>query len=362
MKRPTNLSPALPTSARRLDPIAAPTHRRAFTLVELLVAIAIIGILVGLLLPAVQAARSAARRMSCSNNVKQVSLALHNYHSAFNRFPGIGDSISNGWSVQSQILPYAEQKALHELIRFEAGLGRAASNSGFNPPNDQAAATLVPFYVCPSDDVPAKKFVSYSRGSNTYDWEHAGLSYAVNVGTGTDDNVDYGSRTDGLFWVDSSTRFRDILDGTSSTIVFAETLMGIGNDQSQVVYEQANKFIAVGSGRNVAAMQTFRDTVWHTDPRSFVESHGKWNGTRGANWISGFGSGGGSINGWYTPNHPLPDLSLRAYQASGPRSHHAGGVMIGLADGSVTFITDSIELDLYRSLWTTKGREVVGEF
>jgi len=340
----------------------APSSRHAFTLVELLVVIAIIGILVGLLLPAVQAARGAARRMSCSNNMKQLSLALHNYHSAYKRFPGIGDGISNGWSVQAQLLPYAEQSGLHDLINYDVGLGRAASSQGFNSPNDQAAATVVPFFNCPSDDVDAKKPVIYSRGRNSYDWIHAGLNYAVNVGSGTGNNVNYGDRTDGLFWRDSETAFRDILDGTSSTVAFAETLMGIGSDQSDVPSTQAYKFVAKGRGRNVDDMKAFRDTVWATDPVSFIETHDRWSGTRGANWISGFGSSGGSINGWYTPNHPLPDLSIRAFQATGPRSHHTGGAMISLADGSVTFITDSIDLELYRAMWTTKGREIVGEF
>ena len=354
--------PRFSHTKQRVGMSARTSPRRAFTLVELLVVITIIGVLVGLLLPAVQAARGAARRMSCSNNMKQVSLALHNYHSTFKQFPGIGDSISNGWSVQAQLLPYAEQAGLHDIINFEAGLGRAASAIGFNPPNDEAAASVVPFFVCPSDDVPAKKIVAYTRGRNSYQWEHAGLSYAVNVGTGTDDYVDHGTRTDGLFWVGSTTAFRDIMDGTSSTIAFAETLMGIGNDQLGMVYEQSQKFVATRSGRNVSDMKTYRDTVLLTDPRAFVASHRNWSGTRGANWISGFGSGGGSINGWYTPNHPLPDLSIRAYRVSGPRSNHTGGAMISLADGSVQFITDSIDLDLYRSLWTTRGREFVGEF
>ncbi|WP_430453925.1 DUF1559 domain-containing protein [Rhodopirellula europaea] len=337
-------------------------ENRGFTLVELLVVIAIIGVLVGLLLPAVQAARAAARRMSCSNNVKQISLATHNYHSAFKRFPGIGDSITNGWSVQAQILPYAEQSGLHDLIDFEAGLGRAASDAGFNPPNDEAAATVVPFFNCPSDDVPAKKMVTYTRGRNIYGWEHAGVNYSFNVGTGTGTHVDYGSATDGLFWVESKTQFRDILDGTSNTIMLAETLMGPGSDLAEIPYHMNGKYIASGSGRDVSDMQTYRDTVWAQDPRTFIDSHTSWSGTRNTAWISGFGSGGGSLNGWYTPNNALPDLAVRAYMVSGPRSQHAGGVMIGLADGSVRFITDSIELELYRGLWTVRGREITTEF
>lgn len=335
--------------------------RPAFTLVELLVAIAIIGILIGLLLPAVQQAREAARRMSCSNNLKQCSLALQNYHSCFKRFPGVGDSISNGWSVQAQLLPYAEATAIHDLINFEARLGRAASTGGFNPPNDVAAATVIPFFVCPSEDTEAKKPVTYTRGRNSYSWTHAGLNYMVNVGTGSGSFVDFGSRTDGLFWRGSDTAFRDVLDGTSNTILFAESLMGIGNGQTTMPYGFHQKFIAVGSGRNVAAMQAFRDDAFASNPIEFVANHTRWNGTRGAAWINGFGSAGGAINGWYTPNHPLPDLSMRATLASGPRSNHTGGAMVSLVDGSVQFVTDSVNLDVFRALWTVNGHEVISE-
>ena len=321
--------------------------------------IAIIGILVGLLLPAVQAAREAARRMSCSNNLKQCSLAIQNYHSTFKQFPGIGDSISNGWSVQAQLLPYAESKATHDLIRWEAQLGRAASSTGFNPPNDLAAETVVPFFICPSDDVRPKKPVSYTRGRNTYDWVHAGLNYMVNVGTGTGDNVDYGNKTDGLFWKSSETAFKHILDGTANTIMMAETLMGVGFGQDSMPYGYHQKFIAVGSGRSVADMKTYRDDTWETAPLTFVNNHNNWSGIRGANWISGFGSAGGAMNGWYTPNHALPDLSMRAYLATGPRSNHTGGAMITFSDGSVQFLTDSIDLDVFRAMWTVNGSEVV---
>ena len=138
--------------------------------------------------------------------------------------------------------------------------------------------------------------------------------------------------------------------------------MGPGADAAEIPYHLNGKFVATGSGRNVSDMQQFRDSVWGQDPRTFIGSHTNWSGTRNTAWISGFGSGGGSINGWYTPNNALPDLAVRAYMVSGPRSQHEGGVMVGLADGSVRFVTDSIDLELYRGLWTVRGREVQTEF
>ncbi len=118
------------------------SKRVAFTLVELLVVIAIIGILVGLLLPAVQAAREAARRMQCSNNLKQLGLAMHNYESTFKRFPSgnmVGPSFSVGLSVHARLLPYMEQAAMYNMVDF---------NFAYNHPNNNAARMQnVPLYV-----------------------------------------------------------------------------------------------------------------------------------------------------------------------------------------------------------------------
>ncbi|MEM6690793.1 MAG: DUF1559 domain-containing protein [Planctomycetota bacterium] len=353
--------------------------RGAFTLIELLVSIAIIGILVSLLLPAIQRAREAARRIACTNNLKQCSLALQNYHSAYKRFPGLGDGIWNGWSIQAQILSFAGEPSLFQLIDFEAGLGRAATVTGFNPPNDKAALTPVSFYLCPSDIEPAVKTVTYRRGRGRFSWDHAGLNYFVNVGTGTgslediqqdgDPNTcsechfDFGKTegTDGLFWRDSNTKFRNILDGTSSTIVFAESLRGPGQDRDSVAFGEYQRYLANANGNRQNTI-AFRDGVQTIPPQQLVSSWSDWRGIRGANWIAGFGSGTSVINGWYTPNHPYPDLSSFTYRMMGPRSLHPGGANISMADGSVRFITDSIDLETFRAMWTIAGGEVVGEF
>ena len=127
-----------------------PIRHHGFTLIELLVVIAIIGVLVGLLLPAVQAAREAARRMSCSNNLKQVALATHNYESSFRVIPAMTGS--SDFSVQARILPYIEQAGLSELIQFESPLLTGPPwLARFNPELREAVETVVPTYLCPSD-------------------------------------------------------------------------------------------------------------------------------------------------------------------------------------------------------------------
>jgi prepilin-type N-terminal cleavage/methylation domain-containing protein len=126
--------------------------RVGFTLVELLVVIAIIGILVGLLLPAVQAAREAARRMQCSNNLKQLALACHNYESAHKKFPGpAGDSLY-AYSAQAKLLPYVEQDNLHSLINYQLPLLLPpANNPTINPPLTPVVDKKLDLLLCPSD-------------------------------------------------------------------------------------------------------------------------------------------------------------------------------------------------------------------
>lgn len=337
------------------------SKKRGFTLIELLVVIAIIAILIALLLPAVQQAREAARRTQCKNNLKQFGLALHNYASTHRSFPLIGSSISYAFSAQAQMLPYCDQANLHNLIDFNIELGRP--DSGFNPPHSTTATQPIPFFTCPSDDTPAVKPVTFSRGSSSGTFQFAGLNYAINVGSGTGDNVNYGSPTDGIAWSGSSVKFRDVTDGVSNTVAFAETLMGPGQDVSgTLTIQKAQKYLASGSGRDVSAMKSFRDRTLSESPEAFVASISGWKGTRGSIWISGFGSGGGAINGWYGPNSPYPDLSIRAYLASGPRSNHTGTANICLCDGSVRSLSDSINTNLMHNLFSRNDGNVIGEY
>ena len=151
--------------------------RRAFTLVELLVVIAINGILIGLLLPAVQAAREAARRMSCGNNVKQIVLSMHNYESAHKRLPGIaGNSTNNGFSALAKVLPYCEQDNLHSLVDYSIPLSLGSGGGqSVNPLQQPAARTEVSFFLCPSDG-------GLTEFSSNGLW--APTNYMCNSGTG----------------------------------------------------------------------------------------------------------------------------------------------------------------------------------
>lgn len=353
------LRPSPASSTNQLSSAAALFPLRAgFTLVELLVVIAIIGILMGLLLPAVQSAREAARRIQCANNLRQLGLAALNYESAKGHLPGIGDSISTGYSVQARLLPYCEQTNLHDLIDYRLPLGR--SRDGFTPPYDEISKQPISFFNCPSDDVPTVR-ANYQRVSGeTHTF--AGLNYAINVGSGTGNFVSYGDPTDGIAWAGSKLRLAQITDGTSNTVMFAETLMGTGAETtSNVSLTDAQKLVANGSGKTLEAMIAFRDSATG-DPSEFIAAQTTWNSVRGQTWLGGFGGGGGSINGWFTPNHPFPDLAIRAYIATGPRSNHPAQVNIGLADGSVQTLSDDIDPDTHHGLFSRNDGNVPGEW
>src|SRR5260370_36086054 len=198
--------------------MGVPKHRRAFTLIELLVVIAIIGTLVALLLPAVQKVRESANRMSCQNNLKQIGLALHNYHEARRCFPpgyfasapysdGATDT-TPGWGWGAFLLPYLEQDNLFRRLNLNQPV-----------PNSSGIQTMIPLYLCPSDLAPPGAFPVPDGFGNPL-CSAAPSSYAAC--TGGDESDTTGPAGRGVFYRNSQTRIAEITDGTSSTIPIGE--------------------------------------------------------------------------------------------------------------------------------------------
>jgi prepilin-type N-terminal cleavage/methylation domain-containing protein/prepilin-type processing-associated H-X9-DG protein len=288
--------------------------RHGFTLIELLVVIAIIAVLIALLLPAVQQAREAARRTQCKNNLKQIGLALHNYHDTFLMFP-IGytdgsnatDVQDGGWSWQAMILPQLEQTNL--AARFDFNFHPHGPNS--LPQNLAAVATGLAVFSCPSDIKPDTTVLHGDTANGTV----ATSSYCGSLGMfdaqpgiattnppGPDRRM-----TSGLFTINVSRRIRDIPDGTSNTFAVGEVTWGPQSAGGQ-------------SDRNTLYGSVTASGRAQSDVRNVVG--GPWNHLRCAR---------------YKINVP----TVQAWQAF--HSRHAGGGQFLLCDGSVRFVSESIE-------------------
>ena len=283
----------------------------AFTMVELLVVIAIIGILVGLLLPAVQAARAAARRISCDNNLKQFGLALHNYEAAMRRLPsgyiykrGVqGNHAGAGWGALS--LPYLEQTNVHSRINFNVPM--------FDPQNAAVREMHLPVFICPEDTVSPNSYVEMG------DEKYAMASYVGSFGP--PDLDDTQEKREGLFSRNSGTRFAEVLDGLSNTLACGE--------------RQNGPFRKSG----VHGPHFSYETTWAGAIREISDpsdDHGH---------MVLFQTG-------HTPNSPYSDDR----DVSAP---HVGYANFLMSDGSVRLIVEEIDLAVYQSLSTIAGGEVV---
>jgi prepilin-type N-terminal cleavage/methylation domain-containing protein/prepilin-type processing-associated H-X9-DG protein len=312
--------------------------RRAFTLVELLVVIAVIAVLIGLLLPAVQKVRAAAARISCANNLKQLGLAMHNHHAALGRLPpGRGTPTPAIFSPHAYLLPHLEQDNLRDLIDFAAPpatftVPPATVHDG--SPNYPAATTLVRTFVCPADPTDGRVLGS----------SYGGTSYAACAGSGA--NSGLLATADGVFFLGSAVRFETIGDGTSNTAAFSERTIGPGGpgpgDPRRVVLE------IPGAG--------------DTTPSTCQPPAGSWNTERGAKWIVG-NYGNTLYNHAEPPNPPRYDC-LNMTQQKGrmaARSEHGGGVNVLFCDGGVRFVSDGITPAAWQALATRAGGEPAGE-
>jgi prepilin-type N-terminal cleavage/methylation domain-containing protein/prepilin-type processing-associated H-X9-DG protein len=337
--------------------------RRGFTLIELLVVIAIIGVLIALLLPAVQSAREAARRAQCTNNLKQIGLAMHNYHSSVGAFP-MGNArafeavnVPTDWGTFSglaMMLPYLEQNPVYNSCNFSWNIWYGAGE----PINRTVWNTKVTAFLCPSDTKTGFDFFNSYHGS---------------FGTGgdpwlTDTNGTFAPR----FSAYSIAAFED---GTSSTIAYVEALCGdygnirapkrrmasgLGLDSTFTTGTNRMNYDVRGNMAAVNAAIRACVTQIATAPGN--------NSNRGLRWSTG--SPGLSLtNIILTPNHNSGFSACRLDCGPGcgtdfghlfnPTSNHAGGVNVLFADGSVRFVKDSVNQMTWMSLGSRNGGETL---
>jgi prepilin-type N-terminal cleavage/methylation domain-containing protein/prepilin-type processing-associated H-X9-DG protein len=333
-------------------------RRSAFTLVELLVVIAIIGILVGLLLPAVQGAREAARRMSCSNNMRQIALATMNYESAFKRFPGLLGSST--YSAQARILPQMEQTNLHNLIDYGRPLliGPVFA-ARFDPSLVGLISQRIPTFLCPSDAEDPMFPTTLADGTVG---QTAGLNYMFSIGSGREVFYDDRYETDGMFWTGGFAKLAKCVDGTSNTVLIAETILGDKQVGPTLPQRQPIRRIGNWAGTtanpNRPGFSHGGGTISNPDLASlFPGIVNSYRGNRGETWVRGVPSAT-TINGYLTPNHRIPDIGFHGRGFYAARSLHGSGVQLGYVDGSVRFTSNNVDESIYRNTYSANGGEV----
>jgi prepilin-type N-terminal cleavage/methylation domain-containing protein len=315
--------------------------RDGFTLVELLVVIAIIGVLVALLLPAVQSAREASRRMKCTNHLKQFGIALHNYADTFNVFPnrrgGFGGVQANRISPFVQLLPFLEQKAMHD--RIQAG----DPANGVPPGGPRGDASWVvwntppPVFRCPSD--PG----AITRGNND-----KGHNYILCVGDQVN-IINTATNNRGMFTRLNCRRFAEVTDGTSNTLLMSETCCNVptGNGGTSGFSSGGQVRLTMAYAR-ISADPTNSPQVCRTvvDGRNYKAGtilHGR----RATNWTDS-PAALITFNTVIPPNGPAcadtssGDFGDQERLVIPPTSYHPGGVVAVLVDGSVRFFSDNI--------------------
>lgn len=348
-------------------------RHKAFTLIELLVVIAIIAILVSLLLPAVQQAREAARRTQCKNNLKQLGLAMHNYHDVYNKFPhnqnkwnggNIGANQIPQWSWLVGILPYIEQKNLYESFDYDVNV--SDGTGGFIPGNrdhngiginEALARTPIDGYICPSSPHGS---IRANQRNGGYRWRNptstkAGTDYVGNLGHFWGGWKDCGAVPDSLVndalpnnlgtkntpgtpWINGEARgdqakmngvfkysggtgIRDITDGTSNTIGVFENMHWRGGSGATFNYEVSQYSAWVSP---LAAVHTMRNPINNTNPA------------------------------WLQNQNDL--------RCESPSSYHTGGIQVTLCDGSVRFLSENLDHGVRYKLGVIRDGLPLGEF
>ena len=360
---------------------------RGFTLVELLVVIAIIGILVGLLLPAVQTARESGRRSSCLNNQRQFGLALLNHESARRSFPQTDArpnattgnwAAGEGWSFHARVLPFAEDGALASRFDFkQAAFTGPFSGLTPNPAFATLFATPIPMLLCPSDPAPTV------QRSGTF--PYGGNNYMVSVGSAQADGAgkffwDFSRPTDGIVYEKSAVGIGKVTDGLSKTAVGSESVRSIGADTAfpagappsfpyQYTFNGSADFTSGPPLTFNSSPATPTTAAIDTLLASWATKSVTWRGAssaamrgRGLAWAATT-SGNTLTNGFLPPNSRIPDYVVHWSGFFGPRSWHPGGAHVLFGDGHVAFMADGTDVTLHRALHSINGGEqVAGDY
>jgi len=334
----------------------SPMTRRAFTLVELLVVIAIIGVLVALLLPAVQMAREAARRAQCSNHLRQMALAVHNYESVVGTLPAstivnlntTATSNNLAWGIHGRILPFIEQGSLYDKVDISQPWDFQAAIDGLR----------ISVYSCPSD--PGARRIRDPGGGRA---KLYATTYGFNMGTCSVFNPQTRVGSDGAFYPNSHLRQAEFTDGTSNTLMIAEVKAwqpytrngGPPNPNKPSDSAEAATFVASGA--------EFKDTG-HTEWPDGRVHHTGLTATLTPNTKVPFVVNGQTLDADYNSWQEGKDGSAGkpTYAIVTSRSFHAGIVQVALVDGSVRPIPGTIELGVWRALATRAGGETLPAF
>ena len=330
--------------------------RHGVTIVELLVVVAIVGILTSLLLPAVQAARESARRTSCTNNLRQISLATANHESARGCYP-IGSESRQWneqpdfqhqffrWSVLAHLAPFYEQQALLAGLDLSVPLYIDRLKDAIAPQNKPIVKLTVPMFLCASDRMQA---VSDLFGPT---------NYAGCAGSGAGGGTPFD--TDGLFFINSRVRSKDVTDGLSKTVAFSESLLGSGPTEGQtplgIDVATGYGYVLVTPLTTAACSRPFRYN--YTDLRGFSWANGEYRTT--------------FYNHARVPNSSTLDClaaltnttdlatQYAGYGWRAARSRHPGGVNVVMADGSGQFVGDTVDPAVWKALATRAGGEAL---
>jgi prepilin-type N-terminal cleavage/methylation domain-containing protein/prepilin-type processing-associated H-X9-DG protein len=317
----------------------SPRTRKAFTLIELLVVIAIIAILIGLLLPAVQKVREAAARMKCQNNLKQIGLACHNYHDANNKFPP-GWDYATSWGPLAHLMPYFEQDNLYRMTNLALPMSDTTNATTVN--------TQISILRCPSDrnnPMTSLGAVTNYHGNNG-NWVVFVIARGLN---GTD------PAPNGMFYNGSQNlTFGSITDGTSNTAFFSERVLGDGNmglvSPLEDTFNGPNGAPGIPSSADEATNLCLSVDITNPANQFPIFMGAPW--AHGQHHYQHILAPNTRSCGW------LP--SLRSAMTASSR--HTGGVNLLLGDGSVRFVTNSVNIQTWRALGSRNGGEVVGDY